>query len=348
MMTFLILLIGYLLVSSIIAKQRNTKEMNKAAAAIRQFGQLYAYPILMPVYGRPHYLKAVLDALSRVKDIDKTILIISQDGDHPEVTALISQINFTRAVVIRHTRPLLGVMAYFWDSLVAASTNIYFLLAFAFSRTSAKGVIVLEDDIVPSVDFYNYFLWTFAQVLSDKNVLSVTGFNIDSRIVPASKYHPQDYPYDLLENRERKHAKFTGWSWGITRDKWMQIRKHWSFISWDIGLDDLQRKLGYISYKPVLGRVKNIGMQGGINFTEAEDNPKWRDIYLADRTYDYSAAPHFRRNEEFAATSAVEEYSKPYPNEKTRTRKNRLLLFAGVILMAIAEYYILVVKLRLL
>jgi len=340
MMTFLILLIGYLLVSSIIAKQRNTKEMNKAAAAIRQFDQLYAYPILMPVYGRPHYLKAVLDALSRVKNIDKTILIISQDGDNQEVAALISQINFTRAVVIRHTRPFLGVMAYFWDSLVAASTNIYFLLAFAFSRTSAKGVIVLEDDLVPSVDFYNYFLWTFAQVLSDKNVLSVTGFNIDSRIVPANKYHPQDYPYDLLENRENKHAKFTGWSWGITRDKWMQIRKHWSFLSWDIGLDDLQRKLGYISFKPALGRVKNIGMQGGINFTEAEDNPKWRDIYLAERAYDYPEKPNFRRDVDAVVIPSAKGLPRPAMNEKTRTRKNRLLLLAIVLVMSIAEFYL--------
>ena len=340
MVTFFIILIGYLLVSSIIAKFRNAREIEKAAAAIRKFDQPYAYPILMPVYGRPHYLKEVLDALAQVKNINKTILIISQDGHNPEVTKLITQINFTQTVIIQHTRPFLGILAYFWDSLIAASTNIHSLLEFAFSKTPAKGAIVLEDDIVPSVDFCNYFQWAFDHVLTAENVLSVTGFNIDSRVVFSKKYHPQDYPYDLLENRENSRAKFTGWSWGITKEKWLQVRKRWSFTSWDIGLDELQGELGLISYKPVLGRAKNIGMQGGINFTEAEDNPKWRDIYLASQAYDYTEKLHIRRNDDFVAVSSAEGYPRPCSNEKTRTRKNRLLLLVIIVLTVIAEVYV--------
>ncbi len=344
MLTFLTLLIGCLMVSSIITCRRNAREVKKAAAAISQLGQSYAYPILMPVYGRPHYLKAVLDALAEMKDIDKTILIISQDGDNPEVKEMIEQINFTQTIVICHTRPFLGIGAYFWDSLAAASTNIYFLLEFAFIRTGASGAIVLEDDIVPSADFFNYFQWTFAHVLINKNVLSVTGFNIDSRAIPAKKYHPQDYPYDLLENRENGRAKFTGWSWGITKDKWRQVRKHWSFTSWDIGLDKLQGKLGLISYKPVLGRARNIGMQGGINFTEAEDNPKWRDIYLAGEMYDYEEPPRFRTNDDSIVLASADGYPRPGNNEKTRTRKNRLRLLAIIILMTMVEYYFLFLR----
>lgn len=314
--------------------------MEKAAATISKLGDAYAYPILMPVYGRPHYLKEVLAALAQVKDIDKTILIISQDGHNPEVSKLIGQINFTQTVLISHTRPFLGILAYFWDSLVAASTNIHFLLEFAFKKTEAKGAIVLEDDIVPSVDFYNYFRWTFAHVLPDKKVLSVTGFNIDSRILPAKKYQPQDYPYDLMENRENSRAKFTGWSWGITREKWLQVRKQWSFTSWDIGLDELQGRLGLISYKPVLARARNIGMQGGINFTEAEDNPKWRDIYLSGEACDYNEQPRFRRNNDFVAVPLADNCPRPGSNEKTRTRKNRLWLLVVIVLMAIAECYL--------
>lgn len=344
MLTFLTVLIGYLIVSSIITCRRNAREVKKALAAISKLGQSYAYPILMPVYGRPHYLKAVIDALAQTKDIDKTILIISRDGDNPEVAALIRRINFTRTIIIQHTRPFLGVQAFFWDSLVAASANIYFLLEFAFNRTGACGAIVLEDDIVPSPDFFNYFQWAFAHVLTDKKVLSVTGFNIDSRIVPAKKYYPQDYPYELLENRENGRAKFTGWSWGITKDKWRQVRKHWSFVSWDIGLDKLQRESGLISYKPVLGRARNIGMQGGINFTEAEDNPQWRDIYLAGEMYDYKEPPRFRMNDDTFAVSVADGYPRSGSNEKTRTRKNRLRLVALVILLTMVECYYLFLR----
>jgi hypothetical protein len=341
MLTFLILLTGYLAVSFIIAQRRNGREVEKAKAALLRFPQKYDYPVLMPVCGRPHYLKAVLDALAQVKDIDKTVLIISQDGDNPEVTALISRIDFTQTIVIRHTRPFLGILTYFWDSLAAASTNIYFLLEFAFCEMQAQGAIVLEDDIVPSVDFFDYFRWAFAHVLSRKNVMTVTGFNIDSRAVPAKNYHPQDYPYDLLENREKGEAKFTGWSWAITAARWLQIRSCWSFISWDIGLDRLQQITGLISYKPVLGRARNIGMQGGINFTEAEDNPKWRDIVIADRAYDYTEPPRIRASEKLFAGDLSADYPRPYSNEKMRTRKNRMRLVAAVLLLAVAEYFIL-------
>jgi hypothetical protein len=344
MLTFLTIVIIYLAASSMITKRRNLREMKKAEAAILRLGESYDYPILMPVYGRPHYLKKMLNALAQVKDIDKTILIISQDGNNREVARLISQIVFTKTVIIKHTRPFLGILAYFWDSLAAASTNICFLLEFAFSKTEAKGAIVLEDDIVTSVDFFNYFQWTFAHVLTDKNVLSVTGFNIDSRVASGKKYHPQDYPYDLLKNSENKRAKFTGWSWAIAKDKWMQVRKHWSFLSWDIGLDKLQRELGLISYKPVLGRAKNIGMQGGINFTEAEDNPKWRDIFISALAYDYKEKPRFRSNDDFVEVPAAEKYPSACSNERTRTRKNRWVLLAIIILMTIAEYYILFMR----
>lgn len=344
MVTFIILLIGYLLVSSILVKYRNAREIEKAAAAIRQMGQSCPYPILMPVYGRPHYLRQVIQALSRVKDIDKTILIISQDGSNPEVSALIRQINFTHTVVIQHTRPFLGILAYFWDSLVAASTNIHFLLEFAFSKTSARGAIVLEDDLVPSEDFFNYFRWSFEHVMTDKKVLSVTGFNIDSRVVVEANYHPQNYPYDLVENKENDRAKFSGWSWSITRDQWQPVRKRWSFASWDIGLDALQRQLGLISYKPVLGRVRNIGMQGGINFTEAEDNPKWRSIFIAGQSYDYREAPRLHEKDDFVKLSYTEEKQRLYPNEKTRTLKNRLCLVAALGILTVAELYILFLR----
>ncbi|UCG07596.1 MAG: hypothetical protein JSV83_02800 [Desulfobacterales bacterium] len=91
------------------------------------------YPILMPVCSRPYYLRQVLNALSNVKNIDKTLLIISQDGSDPRVTRMIHEIKFTRTIIMRHTRPFLGIISLFWDNMYAVSTNIYFLLSFAFS-----------------------------------------------------------------------------------------------------------------------------------------------------------------------------------------------------------------------
>jgi hypothetical protein len=326
-----------LLTAFMITRYRNSRESERGRAALRRSGRFHPLPILMPVYGRPGYLREVLAALSRVQDIDRTLLIVSQDGHNSEVSALIAGVRFTEVIHLRHTRPFGGITTFFWDSLYAASTNIHFLLDFAFGATEAKGAIILEDDIVPSPDFVNYFEWAFAHILSDARVLSVTGFNLHSRVWPEKGYHPGDHPYDMIHNRENGREKFTGWSWGITREIWQRIRRRWSFTSWDLGLDALQRKMGLISYKPVLGRARNIGMQQGINFTESEGNPKWKGIQIAGAPIDYSKRPRLLEEEAVIPPYENIEPLRPGQNERERTWTHRLWLYAFIAVMTLIE-----------
>jgi hypothetical protein len=307
---------------------RNRRETRRALERVRRQGAGGRVPILMPVCGRPHYLRQVLAALARVEGIDRALLVVSRDGRNPEVSALIAAIACTEVVVLAHTRPFLGIFAYFWDSLHAASANIRFLLDFAFTRLGAPYAIVLEDDLVPSPDFLRYFSWAFRHLLADERVLSVTGFNLHSRIDPARNYDPRDRPCAMIENREAGRPKFTGWGWAITKAMWRRIRKDWSFLSWDTGLDRTQEKLGLISYKPALGRVRNIGMQGGINFTEGEENPKWAGLTVAEQVHSCEQAPQILAEDPVIPPFDDLPPARPVPNERTRTRRRRLWLLA--------------------
>jgi hypothetical protein len=338
MITFVIITAIGLWAAHALARRHNAREVERAAAALGGLGRPVRLPILMPVCGRPHYLREVLAALARVEGIDRATLIVSQDGRNPEVSALIAGVIFAPVIHLRHARPFMGILAFFWDGLHAASANIHDLLAFAFSPAQAAGAIVLEDDIVPSPDFLAYFEWAFANILSDEKVLTVTGFNLHSRPWPEKGYDPRDYPFAMIVNREGGRNKFTGWSWAITRANWGRIRQSWSFVSWDIGLDALQRRLGLISYKPALARAKNIGMQGGINFTEAEGNPKWAGIHLAEAPLAYTEAPRLLDKDVAVPPQEESGAPGPGPSERERTRPRRFLLYGAVAFMAWLEW----------
>jgi hypothetical protein len=337
MITSLALAILTLLATGAIAIFRNRRARQAAMAELRARGLEGRVPILMPVCGRPQYLHQVLAALAQVRGIDQAVLILSQDGRNRQVSALIDGIAFCDKVVIRHTRPFCGLLAWFWDSLHAASVNIRFLLDTAFSGSEAPYAIVLEDDLVPSPDFLAYFAWAARHCLADPRVLSVTGFNLLSRDDPAQGYDPRRHPCRLIENRTQGRPKFSGWSWAIAASQWQRIRPHWSVLSWDIGLDKTQRRLGLVSYKPALARVKNIGMQGGINFTEEEGNPKWTGLLLADAPCAEDCPPEILADDPVVPAFADRAPAEAVANERTRTRGRRRWLAALALAAAITE-----------
>lgn len=344
MITFLVLAIPGLALAHAVTRRRNAGEARRGLQQASALGLANAspgapgrLPILMPVSGRPHYLRQVLDALSRVRGIESAVVVVSQDGHDDEVSELVAGIRFTDVIVLRHERPFLGVFAYFWDSLHAIGAQIRFLLDFSLRDLDAEYAIVLEDDIVPSPDFLRYFEWACPQVLADERVMSVTGYNFHSRMGPELDFDPRHHPHDLVEIRDGGQPKFTGWGWAISRETWKRVRGDFSTLSWDIGLDRTQRKRRMISYKPVLARAKNIGMQGGINFTEAEGNPKWADLVLAERPYPDEHPPRLLQDDPARPAFVDAAPAEPIRNERQRTRARRLWLAAGVAAMTVAE-----------
>jgi hypothetical protein len=65
-----------------------------------------AIPIVMYVYDRVDDFRKALQYLKSATDIEKTVLIISQDSFVPEVAVAISEIDFVRVKHIIHPIPL--------------------------------------------------------------------------------------------------------------------------------------------------------------------------------------------------------------------------------------------------
>ncbi|KAK9761894.1 hypothetical protein K7432_012862 [Basidiobolus ranarum] len=214
-------------------------------------GEIDFLPILMPVCDRPEYLKEVLSALAKNHDIDKTVLIVSQDGNNREIEALIKNITLpSRVIHLRHIRPFLSIPSYVHTNEYATAANVKFLLEFAFDYLKAPGAIVLESDLKPAADMFTYFTWAFKNILQNpeyNNVLNINSFNMDSR--------PDSDPYTLTP------AEFTVWGWCTSADRWSLLKDNWTkFGNWDINVQENIRIPNHmVSMTPLLARVKNIG-----------------------------------------------------------------------------------------
>ena len=81
MITLGILTVVALAVTGTLVSLHNGKEVRRARTRVEELDiPDSAFCILMPVCGRPHYLKRVLDALRDVEGIERALVVVSQGG----------------------------------------------------------------------------------------------------------------------------------------------------------------------------------------------------------------------------------------------------------------------------
>ncbi len=316
---------------------RNKQAIARACMQLRAMENYHEVVILMPVCARPWYLQKVLAALAEAASIENTLVVFSQDGADPEVLRMVRQWRAGPSLVVKHTPPFCGLLSYFWDSDNAAGSNIRFLLNLAFQHTRATGAVVLEDDIVPSRDFILYYQWVFRHVLTSQSIMSVTGFNLNSRLSPSQNFDPLEHVYELLEDKDQGRPRFTGWSWALTRAMWERVQHRWTFRNWDINLSRTMREMGLSAMKPVLARARNIGMRG-INFTESENNPKWHGVVINPHIPEYDQKP--------AVVPASQEVVVPFhdiseegiDNQREKNRPRRWALYLVGLIWILLEW----------
>jgi len=263
--------------------------------ALRDFNHRYPnlkrdfYPILVPTYTRPEFLEQVLKGLEKVNDIEKTVLIVSQDGSHPEVTNLIKNIKIpSKVVYLKHIRPFWSLPSLVHVNEYATSANVRFLLSFAFDYLEAPAAIILESDLVPSVDFYNYFEWSFAHFFGltsttenidpspySRYILGVNAFNFDSK--------PNSPPYSV------ELGRFSVSGWGTGRSRWKLLNSNWAFYGlWDFRVQHIRITEGLYFVHPLLSRVKNIGMKGeNFNIEDPNEIKRWHSVYISEEPINY-------------------------------------------------------------
>ena len=252
-------------------------------------------PIVLFAYNRPNHLRETITSLQANYLAEKSEIYIFADGakatprNHsPERELML--VNEVRDYLLTVTG-FRKVYLHFNSENLGLANSVIYGVSKVLSRHSK--VIVMEDDMVSSINFLDFMNQALREYENNNLVFSVSGYSFPISI-------PRQYSQDTyFFNRT------SSWGWGTWADRW-------SVVDWDIsdwmafqsnfndqqkfneGGDDLVRLLelqmngeidswsirfDYACYKhnaycvyPVISKIINIGTDGsGTHFTKSSE-----------------------------------------------------------------------------
>jgi hypothetical protein len=224
------------------------------------------------------------------------VLVVAQDATNPEVAALVDSVTFMPVIHLWHRPPYWGLTSLLPRNDAATAANIYFLLRFAFEHAEARAAIVLESDLEVSPDAYDYFKWAYENVARRPE--------LRSRVMSINGYQANSDP--TADAGALEPYSFTVWGWLCPSYSWPLLRDGWTWLhNWDIKVDQVVRTAaGKVCLSPLVSRVRNIGLQGGVtmNIHDTAELERW-DVYLSPGPVDYGRHPFVVRPEGTAAAA---------------------------------------------
>lgn len=163
-------------------------------------------PILVFTYKKLAPLKRTIAALQKNTLAGESELIVFSDGakntdDLDQILAVrlfLKKIDGFKKVTIRTADKNKGLAASIIDG-VSETLKTY------------AAVIVLEDDLVTSVNFLEFMNQALEQYETDRRVHSIAGYT-----VPIEK--PEDYPFDNYFTQ-----RASSWGWATWKDRWEKV-----------------------------------------------------------------------------------------------------------------------------
>jgi hypothetical protein len=143
----------------------------------------------------------------------------------------------------------------------------------------ANGAILLESDLIPSVDFYRYHQWTYRNLLAINNskILSIHSFNLYSTNLSD--------PFTLFPRG------FDSWGWSTARTRWNWLKIQWTkYKNWDIIISRTAKRDEWICMLPKLSRTRMIGLKGiNVNVKHKSEEKQFEEhMYMSDKSIQYN------------------------------------------------------------
>lgn len=233
--------------------------------------------LVMTACRRPEYFARAVSALEHCEGIDAYEVMAFLDGGYPEEQA--RMVDLLAASTLR---------AEVFCQRQNRERDMLTFQAFegGFSR-GAEQVILIEEDVVPTVDFLVYMEQTLEALEPFDRMFSVSGYHPTPQVDRLTE-RPGAGVLEHWDSRievpflPAPHASAVGlWEWscrwglGLWRSRWEEtIRKHWQTApGWDVVLC-WQTRRNRLSAFPMVSRVQNIGAEDGA--------PRSREVYLRD------------------------------------------------------------------
>ena len=155
-------------------------------------------------YSRPERLKNQLELLSKV-GISKIYIVI--DGQKRENPVL--KMDFENIITNFSNRNSVKISCWFRTKNLGTAVSIITALDWFYSKEK-KG-IVLEDDVLPSIDFFQFMSGALDSIECDESVWLVSGNQFFESNIDSPQNTWANYP--LI------------WGWGTHEHKWQDMRK---------------------------------------------------------------------------------------------------------------------------
>ena len=249
-------------------------------------------PIILFAYKRPNELKKVIEALENNYLASESELYIFVDGprrkeDNVKVEAvrkLCDEIKGFKKI----TKIYYEINQGCANSIINGISSVL---------KNHESVIVIEDDIVTSVNFLTYSNQCIDFYRQNKSVFSISGFSLPFEF-------SKDYPYDAFS-----FPRSCSWGWATWADRWFSIdwevsdfkdfmqdseaQKNFCFggsdlvkmlndymkgsiDAWDIRFSYSQFKQNGFTIYPVVSKVENIGFDTDATHTNVYNRYKTR------------------------------------------------------------------------
>lgn len=259
------------------------KKMGSIHGFIESGGVL---PIVILTCNRVELLDATIANLLQVRGVKKEWVVIVQDGGLQGVVEVAKKYDL-KLIQNKQGLALRGGVPNDGGSRIATHYKYALSRSFDYAFPNAPGIIVVEDDLLFSPDFYEYFAATAPVLEYDKSLFIISSWN-DNGLKGKIRNS-----FGL-----KRTEFFPGLGWFLTRELYKgELEKVWPTNHWDHWLRSPQVHKGREILYPEVPRTFHNGIKGTFMNMETH-NRYFRDIgYNTDADVSWNPAPTTRFSE---------------------------------------------------
>jgi len=235
------------------------KDNNNDSHQMHKSAENVVIAVLMFACNRVTVSKALDSLLAYRKDKEKFPIIVSQDCGHGETSRVIKsygdEIKYIQqpdqGEIVEIPRKERKFAGYF-----KIARHYGWALNQTFNVMNYKQVIIVEDDLEVSPDFFDYFEAALPILKSDPSLWCVSAWNDNGKGGLIDLSTPE-----LLYRTDF----FGGLGWMLTKDLWAEIGPKWPNSYWDDWMRQPVQRKGRACIRPEISRTKTFGKIGVSN-----------------------------------------------------------------------------------
>merc|ERR1712018_31195 len=235
--------------------------------------------ILMFACNRITVSKALDSLLAYRKDDVKFPIIVSQDCGNAETREVIKSYGDKITFIEQPDQGKIDIpkKERKFTGYFKIARHYGWALNQVFREMKYDQVIIVEDDLIVSPDFYEYFEATLPILKSDPTLWCVSAWNDNGK----SGLIDQTTP-----DRLYRTDFFGGLGWMLTKDLWNEIGPKWPRSYWDDWMRQPVQRKGRACIRPEISRTKTFGKVGVSNGLFFDKHLKF--IELNDQTVEFT------------------------------------------------------------